>query len=197
MQSITGFDHTTFTALPFNATVNDIALNLSATLQPEILVGVSFLNSLDSAGAGIFLNLPTLSLAVEAVSNTDTNCNPSTNSTLVNAIESEFGNLTNIVPQVELAAGFIAQAKASIPGLPGINEQRAFTPLATTFAVPTTCLAFDKSAGGYVAATFAAAAAASSTGAASSLHDIPKTGAVALQVALIGSLMLLGPLFLI
>ena len=197
LQSITGFGDTTFTALPFSATVNDIALNLSATLQPEILVGISFFNGHDSAGAGIFLNLPTLSLAVEAVSGTDANCNPSTNSTLLNEIESQFGNLTNIVPKVELAAGFIAQAKASIPGLPGgINEQRAFTPLATTFAVPTTCLAFDKSAGGYIPATSAAAAAASSSGAASSLHELPRIGPIVLQAVLVGGLMVLGPLFL-
>jgi hypothetical protein len=196
--SVTGFDQTTFQALPFNASIQDLALNLSATLQAQVLVGVSFLNSEDSAGAGVFLNLPTLSLAVEAVSNTDANCNPTTNSTLVNEIQSKFGNLTHIVPKAEFAAGFIVQAKAAIPGFPGINDQRAFTPLAKTFAAPTTCLAYEKnasgSAAGFVTAT---AAVASSTGAAVRSYGGPDLVSVVAQVGLISAIILLGPLLML
>ena len=116
-------------------------------------MGISFLDGTESAGAGVFLNLPTLSLAVEQVSNTDENCNPTTNETVVQGLGQEYEALINVVPNVELAAGVVVQAHADVPGLASLAAQRAFTPFATTFVAPTACLGFDRSSSVFVSPT--------------------------------------------
>lgn len=168
--SLTGFDATTFTLLPFQAAVGNLALNLSATLQPEVLIGFSFLNGIGNAGAGIFLELPQLALEVAPATGTNDKCEPITNVTLASGIQQLFGNLTHIVPEVELAGGFIAQASLGPNGFLGGKHQTAYTPLATTFAAPTACLAFDEKASTYVPVSVLAKATAtgSATGTATS-----------------------------
>ena len=150
--SVTGFGDTSFNALPFGASVNDIALNLKATLQPEVLVGISFLDGQESAGAGVFLNLPELALAVEQVNGTDENCDPTTNATVIQELGQEYAAMINVVPNVALAAGVIVQAQANV-GIGDLSAQRAFTPLATTFTAPTACLGFDRSSSVFVSPT--------------------------------------------
>ena len=161
--SLTGFDQTKFTALPFTSSVSSLSLNLSATLQPELLLGISLLNSIGTAGAGIFLNLPQLSVSVSPVSGTNDRCEPITDNAIIQDIASHFGKLIHVVPAGELAGGFVAQAKVGIPGLKKLEEQTAWTPLATSFAPPTACLAFDKGKSGLVTATAAEVAAAASS----------------------------------
>ncbi|MCJ1294199.1 hypothetical protein MMC34_005756 [Xylographa carneopallida] len=178
--SVSGFANTTVLMLPFQATVGNLALNLSATLQPEILVGVSFLNGMGgNAGAGVFLELPQLALEIAPAAGTNEKCEPITNVSLVNDVLSLFGNLTHVVPDVELAVGFVAQATLGPHGLVGGVHQTAYTPLATTFALPTACLAFDAHKRSYVpvselvaaTATGSAAAASTSASVASSIEN--------------------------
>ncbi|MCJ1473347.1 hypothetical protein MMC13_001998 [Lambiella insularis] len=164
--SLTGFAATTFTLLPFQAAVGNLALNLSATLQPEILIGFSFLNGVGNAGAGIFLELPQLALEIAPAVGTNEKCEPITNITLASHIQQLFGNLTHIVPEVELAGGFIAQATLGPSAFAGDKHQTAYTPLATTFAAPTACLAFDGKANSYVPVSALATGTGNSVGAA-------------------------------
>ena len=212
--SISGFGNTNFSALPFSAHVSDISLNLSATIQPEVLVGISFFDGKESAGAGVFLNLPTLSLSVDQVNGTDQNCDPTTNQTIIQDLNSEYDALINIVPNVAIGAGFVVQASAAVPGLATLADQRAFTPLATTFAPPTACLAFDKSSSAFVSPTLPPANAASATvgaggseanGGPGQQSSSPASGglghsktvidAAVVNAAVVGCLVLLGPLF--
>ncbi|MCJ1256838.1 hypothetical protein MMC24_004663 [Lignoscripta atroalba] len=162
--SITGFDKTDINMLPFQASTDGIALTLSTTLVPEILLGYSFLNGIAAAGAGIFLNLPHLSLEIAQVSGTNDRCEPLANSTTANHdfVDELLGNLTHIVPQLEIAGGLIAQMNLGSNG-----EQTAWTPLATAFTGPTACLAFDSGGSSYVPATALAAVTSSADGAAS------------------------------
>ena len=160
--TVTGFDKTTFSALPFSAHVGGVDLNLSATFRPEVLVGVNLLNGAATAGAGVFLDLPRVGVSVQHVKGVDANCNPSTDANLVGSIDSHFGPLARVVPEVALAAGVVAQANLS---LAKIGVQAAWTPLATNFPAPTSCLAFDKGASGYKTAAAALAAATSSSAA--------------------------------
>ena len=167
--SVSGFENTNVSMLPFQATVGNLALNLSATLQPEILVGFSFLNGMGgNAGAGVFLELPQLAMEIAPAAGTNEKCEPITNVSLANDVLNLFGNLTHIVPDVELAVGFVAQATLGLHGLVGGEHQTAYTPLATTFALPTACLAFDAHKSTYlpvseIATTTAGSAAASTT----------------------------------
>ena len=206
--SVTGFGDTNFTALPFGASIDDIALNLSATIRPEVLVGISFLDGEANAGAGVFLNLPTLALSVEQVSDTDEKCNPTTNQTLIEELDSEYAAMINIVPNVAFAAGVVVQAKANIPSLPTLADQRAFTPLATSFTPTTACLGFDKSAGGFVSPTVNKAAATdsgSSPGSASSSsassggiwQSQRVIDAAVFNAIVVSCMMLLGPVFIL
>ncbi|MCJ1251638.1 hypothetical protein MMC30_008873 [Trapelia coarctata] len=146
--SITGFQDTIFKALPFQSKLGNLALNLSVTLEPQILVGFSFLNGMDTAGAGVFLQLPQLAVEVAPAKGTNEKCEPITNVTLADDIFNLFGNLTHIVPEVQLAGGFILEATLGPKALGGAL-QTAYTPLATTFSAPTACLAYDKKASTY------------------------------------------------
>ncbi|KAI4152429.1 MAG: hypothetical protein LQ340_002912 [Diploschistes diacapsis] len=198
--SITGFGDTKFTALPFNANLNNIALNLSATLQLEVLVGISFLDGHDTAGAGVFVDLPTLALSVEPVKGTDQKCNPTTNQTIIQELGAEYDALFNIIPNVEINAGIIVQAKATIPGV-SFAEQTAFTPLATTFPGPTACLAFPKSSGGLVSPTLPPANNAQATGGGSSssgnhAHSQMVVNAAVMNAVIVGCLLFTGPLLM-
>ncbi|MCJ1397677.1 hypothetical protein MMC11_000873 [Xylographa trunciseda] len=178
--SITGFQDTKVSMLPFQATVGNLALNLSATLQPEVLVGISFLNGMGgNAGAGVFLELPQLAMEIAPAMGTNEKCEPITNVSLVNDVLGLFGKLTHLVPDVELAGGFVAQATLGPHGLLGGAHQTAYTPLATTFALPTACLAFDAHKSTYVpvselaatTTTKSAAASTTSVGAASMVRN--------------------------
>jgi len=174
--SITGFQETSLKMLPFQSKLGNFALNLSVTLEPQILVGFSFLNGIDNAGAGVFLQLPQLAMEVAPATGTDEHCEPVTNLTLADDIFKLFGNLTHIVPEVQLAGGFIVEATLG-PKMLGGGHQTAYTPLATTFSAPTACLAYDREASTYGPAiiptttTASASASTSSSSAARALGN--------------------------
>jgi len=174
--SITGFQETSLKTLPFQSKLGNLALNLSVTLEPQILVGFSFLNGIGYAGAGVFLQLPQLAMEVAPATGTDEHCEPVTNLTLADDIFKLFGNLTHIVPEVQLAGGFIVEATLG-PKMLGGGHQTAYTPLATTFSVPTACLAYDREASTYGPAiiptttTASASASTSSSSAARALGN--------------------------
>ena len=200
----TGFDRTTFAALPFSAEQGDVSLNVSAALRAEVLVGASLMDGMATAGAGVFLDLPRLALDVQHMRGVDAGCEPSTDSTLLGEIDKYFGGVAHVAPKVEIAAGMIAQANLSVGN---IGVQAAWTPLVTSWAAPTSCLAFDKEKRGYVPASTAlaavrsseaataasaAAAAATSTGAAASEQRVGEQWDTIWRVGLIWGLGFLG-----
>ena len=174
--SITGFQDTTLKMLPLQSKLGNLALNLSVTLEPQILVGFSFVDDIGNAGAGVFLQLPQLAVEVAPATGTNEKCEPITNVTLADDIFKLFGNLTHVVPEVQLAGGFIVEA--TLPSIFGGAHQTAYTPLATTFSAPTACLAYDRKGSSYGPATIpptttaSASASSSSTSAAMALGSL-------------------------
>ena len=183
-----GFDQASITPLSFNAGIPSIgAVELSATLQPEITLGVVVLDQ--TLGAALFINMPQLSATIEGVNGTTSTCDPAdapANGTSAadaqneaNQVADLLGPLVNVKPAVELAAGFVLEA--------GDAVQVAWTPLATQFPIPTGCFAFEKDKKGFVPAAAAYASATSSkeaqasrTGAAAAASSSADSGAGAL-----------------
>ena len=163
--SLSGFDKTKFTSLPFTSDVENIALNVSLGLHPELLLGISFFGGIGEAGAGIFLDMPKLSLQVQPVSvAANERCELIADKGAANnALSLLKANLTHIVPVVDFAGGFVAEASMKVGGLPSIGKQTAWTPLATTFPGPTVCLAYDREQKDYVVASKAVAVAAAAS----------------------------------
>ena len=158
--TVTGFKDTSLKMLPFQASIANVELNLTATLQPEILIGVSFLNGAGNVGFGAFLQLPQLVMSIAQVSNTDNQCKPLGNNALSENHIFDSLNLTHIVPQAEYGAGLIAQGTLGVGGINAFKGQTSYLPFATTFTAPTACLAFDKRGKSYVAATATASGTA-------------------------------------
>ena len=158
--TVTGFKDTSLKTLPFQASIANVELNLTATLQPEILIGVSFLNGAGNVGFGAFLQLPQLVMSIAQVSNTDNQCQPLGDNALSENHIFDSLNLTHIVPQAEFGAGLIAQGTLGVGGVNAFKGQTSYLPFATTFTAPTACLAFDKKGKSYVPATATASGTA-------------------------------------
>ena len=108
--------------------------------------------------------MPQVSVAIEQVSGTNARCEAAVGAQASGApdvadVGKLLGNLTHISAQVELAAGFIIEASKV--------GQTAYTPLATTFTLGTTCLAYRTAESSYLPATAAFASATSSQASAS------------------------------
>ncbi|KAL8957212.1 MAG: hypothetical protein Q9193_005459, partial [Seirophora villosa] len=113
--SVNGFPDSQITALPFTAGIDNIALTVSASFRPEILLGVSVLKDI-TLGAGVFFNLPTISATVSQVADVNAKCEPlpPTNATtsLVDGFrEDVYGSLTHLEPAVEFGIGVLAQGE--------------------------------------------------------------------------------------
>ncbi|KAI4093395.1 MAG: hypothetical protein LQ344_002983 [Seirophora lacunosa] len=167
--SVNGFPDSQITALPFTAGIDNIALTVSASFRPEILLGVSVLTDV-TLGAGVFFDLPTVSATVSQVTDVNARCEPlpPTNATsLVDGFrEDVYGSLTHLEPAVEFGIGVLAQGEVGV-----FDGEALLTLFNTSLPLPTACLSFDREAGtlGAVMATTTAAgkdATASETSAA-------------------------------
>ncbi|KAI4194677.1 MAG: hypothetical protein LQ350_007640 [Teloschistes chrysophthalmus] len=138
-------------ALPFSASVDNIALTLSASFRPRLLLGISLLGPTADAGAGVFLNLPTISTTISQVAHVNQKCEPvpissgSNNdsaSALVNGVlEDIFGSLTHVEDSIEL--GFGVFADFNVKAFKGAAVDDVVTVFNTSFPGPTACLSFD------------------------------------------------------
>ncbi|KAI9697209.1 MAG: hypothetical protein M1836_004773 [Candelina mexicana] len=140
-----GFGKSKITPLPFQASTGEVTLNFTLGFRPELLLGIDLLRGRGKAGAGIFLDLPKLVVEVSQVTSSSRNCAPvqSTSNTAQGALENSFGNLTHIVPSVELDVGVALEANIQ-QGNFMEDIETEYTALATTFVLPTTCLSYDK-----------------------------------------------------
>ena len=160
-----GFEHTKFTTLGFSASESDIEVKVEATLRASVLAGIFLFNGMGTAGLGGFLDLPKLDLSIKQVQRTDTDCNPTGDNTVLQGLADQYGPVINIVPEVVLAVGAVAQAKVSIPGYASLGDEQVVTPLATTFAAPTACLAYNTKKGTFEIPTITPIATATAKGA--------------------------------
>jgi len=206
----TGFEYTKFTTLGFSASEPDIEVKVEATLRASVLAGIFLFNGMGTAGVGGFLDLPKLDLSIKQVDGSDTDCNPTEDSTVLQGLADQYGPVINVVPEVVLAVGAIAQAKVNIPGYASLGEEQVVTPLATTFAAPTACLAYNTKKGTFesptitpsatvtakgAGKTWSASSASGQTSAAGALA-VP-TGGLLLQSLIVGVGLVFGSLLLL
>ncbi|KAF2835360.1 hypothetical protein M501DRAFT_1060878 [Patellaria atrata CBS 101060] len=121
---IEGFPDTTFETIPFNASIEDLTLNVGIAFRPRFALGftfeevgsVSFLNESATAEAGIYLELPRLHANISRLSGVGATCEPLTSSETENRLIGElFGDLTHIEPFVDVGLGWEVSAEFLIP----------------------------------------------------------------------------------
>lgn len=134
-------------ATPFQASLDSVNLTLSTAFTPELLLGISVFNGHGEAGAGVFLDLPTVKATVSEVAHADSDCNPAGNSSSEgnHVVEDLFDRLTNIVPEIDLDIGLVAQAEVHA-GAFRVREIDKFTVASKHFTLPTACLSYDAQA---------------------------------------------------
>ncbi len=136
------------TALPFQASTPSVELTLSASFSPRLLLGISFFSGSATAGAGFFLNTPSISTTLSTVTHVDSQCENVSNSSSA-ASERTFDALTHIDSSVEVALGVIAQAEVDFEGSGRLKDEAEYTVLGKTFDLPTACVGFDAAAKTY------------------------------------------------
>lgn len=212
--SVKGFDVATISALPFQANLTEVTLTVQTAFRPAIPIGFSFLDDDLTAQVAVFLDLPSLTATISPQSHTDASCVPlnSTNSTLTatnNSISSatlsqlltQMGDLILIEPVVGIDVAFGGNFKAAVGKIPNIAFATSTTLLATTFALPTACLAWNlgftpatavlAQLTSSVLASSASAASASSAAAANSSSTVKANGTLT-QLSGAGSLSIPG-----
>ncbi|KAL4877458.1 hypothetical protein BJY04DRAFT_230599 [Aspergillus karnatakaensis] len=138
---ITGFDETTFTPLPFEASTEVTSMELGIAFQPKFLLGISTgvdaLNINVDGGIGAFVTLPSLSLNVSHVTDVDENCDAAGESTEI------YGNATLLVPSVEVDMGVIASFDVQITNLFNKSAETAPVLASASRTLPTACVNFE------------------------------------------------------
>ncbi|KAL9608316.1 MAG: hypothetical protein Q9167_006837 [Letrouitia subvulpina] len=179
--SIQGFPDTKIEALPFQSSVQSVALTIYAAFSPQLLLGISLFEDVANAGAGVFFTLPRVSATVSQVTQVNSKCEPANNSTGKDLLDDFFDGLTHIEPKVELGFGLIAEASLDVDIIRA-GAETIYTVANTSFPLPTACYSFDtneKTFGPVTAnPTATGSGAGPSKGAASAQMLNPLTGLV-------------------
>ena len=150
--TVTGFQNTKFTPIPFQSQVDSVNLTVSAAFNPQLLLTFAILEDHGEISAGAFLDLPKLSATIAQVNHVDEKCNPANTSDKV----ADFldNSLTNIVPKVDFDVGVLVQGSLDVPAY--TTDLGATTTLAGTgYTLPTACISYDGKAKTYGAAAAA------------------------------------------
>ena len=150
--SVKGFNDTVVTPLPFNTNAIGLNLTIFAGFKPQLELGMTILDGIGAIGAGVFLDIPSLKTQVFDVDKVHTNCEGPTNSTRNNTISNTIGNFTNVIPSANFDFGFQVEGALQL-GEWAVTAQSIWPEAGREVALPTKCLAFDKSASTYEAAT--------------------------------------------
>lgn len=158
-----------------------VSLIMSVTFKPQILLGIKTAAGAVTGGIGGFLELPTLSVNITQLSGVDEKCEKPSNAAeegLDSVLDNVFGNLTNIVPTVDLVVGALADFGVDIANFQkGVATQTVLH--STNYALPTACLAFDRDSQSYgtpVKATTTTTQSGTKTGAAAAASASSKEG---------------------
>ncbi|KAL2002795.1 hypothetical protein VTN02DRAFT_5897 [Thermoascus thermophilus] len=147
-----GFNETKLNTLPLKSTSALVSLIMSVTFKPQILLGIKTAAGAVTGGIGGFLELPTLSVNITQLSGVDEKCEKPSNAIeegLDSVLENIFGDLTNIVPTVDLVVGALADFEVDIANFQkGVVTQTVLH--STSYALPTACLAFDRDSQAYI-----------------------------------------------
>jgi hypothetical protein len=137
-----------------------LAVTLSLSLIAEVLLGVDILTHAGHMEAGVFLDLPALSVSISSLSNVNAHCESvNSSSSITGFLSHVFPKLINIVPSATLDIGLYASATLAVPTIlethvPEVNFGTSVTLAGTSFALETACLSWDSEATAFVEPTF-------------------------------------------
>ena len=132
---------------------------LLRSTQPTFAVQLDVLDGFGQAEAGIFLELPRVSLDAVTLTQKNFECNTPNSSTPADAYT--FDTLLNLVPSVDLILGVEASAELADDIY---QVSTSATTTLTSLPLPTACLDFDIVASTFAPATLPAAATTSAIG---------------------------------
>ena len=154
--TVSGFQQSKISPIPFQSSLDNLKLTVSAAFNPQLLLTISILDNDGSINAGAFLDLPKVQATIAQVDQVDSQCNPTNKSSP--AKDFVFDSLTNIIPSVDLDVGVLANAQVKA-GAFQVEDAAVYTAWSASYPLPTACVS-------YVAAqkTYAAPGTTATTG---------------------------------
>ncbi|KAL0259918.1 hypothetical protein SLS55_005661 [Diplodia seriata] len=159
--TVTGLDNYNLTAIPFQANVSDINLQLHVSLRPRIELAFGLFDDDLLAEAGTYLDLPVANVNITQLASAQHNANCESVDTPP-ADEAEFdknfANLTHIAAGVDIGAGADFRVQAQLPVVkdPSFVTSWSIASMPAT-TLPTACLVYQ-STGAPAGAAFTPAA---------------------------------------
>ena len=144
--TLTGFQKSLVTALPFQSQIENVSLTVHAAFVPQILLTVSVLEGSAHIDAGVFLDLPKVSATIAQASNVNEKCEPA--NTTGSTKDFIFDSLTHITPTIEADVGVLVDAEIRGGGV-NISAAAVQTLWSANYPLPTACFKFDKAAKTY------------------------------------------------
>jgi hypothetical protein len=141
--TITYSDNSQINPLPLTASSPDFSLNFGIGLAASLLVGVEILDGHGILGAGMFINLPHLSLSISQLDSVNAHCEPVNGSSTVDGfLSTVFPNLTHIVPAADIDIGLSATAGVNFADIHNSGSD-THTLTGIPFTLPTACMMWD------------------------------------------------------
>ncbi|OJD28968.1 gpi anchored protein [Diplodia corticola] len=159
--TVTGLDDYTLTAIPFQANVSDVELQLHVALRPRIELAFGLFDDDLLAEAGTYLDLPVANVNITQLASGqhDSNCEPVDAPPAAEAdFDRSFANLTHIAAGVDIGAGADFRVQAQLPVVrdPSFATSWSIASMPAT-TLPTACLVYQ-STGAPAGAAFTPAA---------------------------------------
>lgn len=153
--TISNSNNAQVTALPLTASSPDFSLTLGLGIRAQLVIGVEILDGHGNLGAGMFIDMPQLSLSVSQIDSVNAQCEPvDGSSTVTGFLSTVFPNLTHVVPSANIDIGLSAHAGVVIPEI-DLDAQADYTHTlaGTSFSLPTACLMWDGKSNAFTAPT--------------------------------------------
>ncbi|EKG12035.1 hypothetical protein MPH_10817 [Macrophomina phaseolina MS6] len=158
--NVKGLENYTLEALPFQANISDIELQLHVALRPRIELAFSLFDNELLAEAGTYLDLPIANVNITQLASAqhNSNCESVEQPPADEAdFEQSFSNLTHIAAGVDIGVGVDLRMQAELPVLkdPAFATSWSIASMPAT-TLPTACLVYQT--GAPVGAAFTPAA---------------------------------------
>ncbi|KAB2576247.1 hypothetical protein DBV05_g5093 [Lasiodiplodia theobromae] len=148
--TVTGLENYTLEAIPFQANVSDVNLQLHVALRPRIELAFGLFDDDLLAEAGTYLDLPVASVNITqlASSQHDANCESIGDSPSPDQADfsRNFANLTHIAGSVDIGVGADMRLQAQLPVVrdPSFATSWSIASMPAT-TLPTACLVYQSS----------------------------------------------------
>lgn len=159
-----GFNDAKLTAIPLTVSSPDFSLNLGLGLVTRLVLGVTIFGGKGELSAGMFINMPKLSLSISQIEGVNAECQKVNGSTTVDGFLSHvFPSLTHVVPEAIFDIGFQAQAAVDVGNVDLDIYDHVHTFAGTSLPMPTKCLTWNGKSNGFTAPTTTASTTTSTS----------------------------------